>query len=67
MNKLRVFLGIIFSLVTLFNLFFIGGILYVSFNPEHPAWLTVFLVALSIATGAGATSCLYKYIEVDYV
>lgn len=67
MNKFRLFIGIVFSLVTIFNLFFIGGILYGTYNPTNPILLSVFLLIVTFFTGIGATHCLHKYVEVDYV
>lgn len=67
MNKLRVFLGIVFSVITVLSVVSVCGILYGSLNPTHPVLLTIFLVILSIATGTSATGCLYKYVDVEYV
>jgi hypothetical protein len=67
MNKFRLFLGIVSTVVTVFNLFFVGGILYGTYNPTSPVLMSIFLVIVSIITGALSTQCLYRYVEVDYV
>jgi hypothetical protein len=67
MNKLNVFIGLVFSAITVFCTLMIGLILYGSITPNSPTAMILFLMVVATFSGVGATGLLHKYFEADYV